>query len=135
MRQITTLSRINVEIEGRPISQSGSRSLGEIHVRQRLSAPAQCELVFFDPPERFDDASALTPGSSLRVLVSDQELFAGQITAVEYIHGPEGGRELRARAYDPLHKLGKRQPVRAHVEFTLADLARDIAADAGLSVE
>ena len=135
MRQIATLSRVNVEIEGRPITQSESQALGEIHVRQRLSAPAQCELVFFDPAERFDGASAMTPGASLRVVVSDQELFTGQVTAVEYVHGPEAGRELRVRAYDPLHRLGKRQPVRAHVEFTLASIASEIVAGVGLRVE
>jgi phage baseplate assembly protein gpV/phage protein D len=135
MRRIATLSRVNVEIDGRPITQIESQALGEVHVRQRLSAPAQCELVFFDPTERFDDASAMTLGASLRVLVSDQELFAGQITAVEYVHGPEAGRELRVRAYDPLHRLGKRQPVRAHVQFTLTSLASEIVAGVGLSVE
>jgi uncharacterized protein involved in type VI secretion and phage assembly len=135
MRQIATLSRVTVEIDGRPITQSGSQALGEVHVRQRLSAPAQCELVFFDPPERFDDASAMTLGSSLRVAVSDQELFSGQVTAVEYVHGPEAGRELRVRAYDPLHSLGKRQPVRAHVQFTLAEIAKDIVGSVGLRVD
>jgi len=135
MRSITNLSRVQVEIEGRPIAQSVAHALGEVHVRQRLSAPAQCELVFFDPPERFDITSAMTPGASLLVVVSDQELFSGQVTAVEYVHGPEAGRELRVRAYDPLHRLRKRQPVRARVQFTLAGLAREIVADLGLRVE
>jgi phage protein D/phage baseplate assembly protein gpV len=135
MRQITNFPRVNIEIEGGPITQIESQALGEVHVRQRLSAPAQCELVFFDTPERFDSASAMMPGASLHVVVSDQELFTGQVTAVEYVHGPEAGRELRVRAYDPLHKLGKRQPVRAHVQFTLASLARDIAGGVGLRVD
>jgi uncharacterized protein involved in type VI secretion and phage assembly len=135
MKPITNISRVKVEIEGRPITQVESQALGEVHVRQRLSAPAQCELVFFDPHERFDSASAMTPGSSLRVMVSDQELFTGQVTAVEYVHGPEAGRELRVRAYDPLHRLRKKQPVRAHVRVTLPGLAREIVADVGLRVE
>jgi phage protein D/phage baseplate assembly protein gpV len=135
MRQISTLSRVHVEIDGRPIAQSESQALGEVRVRQRLSAPAQCELVFFDPPDRFDGASVMTPGASLRVVVGDQELFTGQVTAVEYVHGPEAGLELRVRAYDQLHRLGKRQPVRAHVQFTLASLAREIVGDLGLQVE
>ncbi len=137
MRRIANLSQVDVEIEGRPLSQIESQSLGEIHVRQRLSAPAQCELVFFDPPERFDGASAIRPGASLRVVVRGQEpeLFSGQVTATEYVYGPEAGRELRARAYDPLHRLRKRQPVRAHVRFTLADLARDMVRDLGMHVE
>ena len=135
MRQITNLSRIKVEIGGNPIAQSEAQALGEIHVRQRLSAPAQCELVFFDPPEGFDNAPAPQPGTSLRVVVNDQELFSGQVTALEYGYGPEGGRELRARAYDPLNRLRNRQPTRAHVQFTLADLAKEIVAGAGLRVE
>src|SRR5262249_15034661 len=135
MRSITNLCQVKVEIDGRPITQIESQSLGEVQVRQRLSAPAQCELVFFDPQDRFDGASAMTPGASIRVGVSDQELFSGQVTAVEYVHGPEAGRELRVRAYDPLHRLRKRQPVRAHVQFSLADLAREIGSSVGLSVE
>jgi phage protein D/phage baseplate assembly protein gpV len=132
MRQITNLPGVKVEIDGRPIAQSESQSLSEVHVRRRLSAPAQCELVFFDLTEH---ASAMTPGASLRVFVSDQELFNGQVTALEYVHGPEAGRELRVRAYDALHLLGRRQPVRARVQFTLASLANEIVADTGLSVE
>ena len=135
MRQITNLSRVKVEIAGRPMAQSESQALGEVHVRQRLSAPAQCELVFFDTPEDFDGASAMTPGAPLRVAVSDQELFSGHVTAVEYVYGPESGRELRVRAYDPLHRLRKRQPPRAHVRFKLAELASEMVTDLGLQVE
>jgi phage protein D/phage baseplate assembly protein gpV len=135
MRQITNLSRVKVEIDGRPISQNEAQALGEIHVRQRLSAPAQCELVFFDPPESFDNAPVMTPGAPLRVFVSEQELFSGQVTAIDYVYGPESGRELRVRAYDPLIRLRKRQPARAHVWFSLAELASDMANDLGLRVE
>lgn len=137
MRQIASLSRINVEFDGRPITQSAAQALGEARVQQRLSAPAQCELVFFDPPEPFDHASAMTPGASLRLVVRDQEpeLFSGQVTAVEYLYRPGAGRELRVRAYDLLHRLRKRRPVRTHVQVTLAGLAREIVADLGLSVD
>jgi len=135
MRQITNLSQVKVEIEGRQIAQSGAQALGEIHVRQRLSAPAQCELVFFDPPEGFDNAPVMTPGAPLRIVVSEQELFSGQVTAIDYVYGPEAGRELRVRAYDPLIRLRKRQPARAHVRVTLAELAREMVVDLGLRVE
>ena len=39
------------------------------------------------------------------------------------------------RGYDALHRLRKRQPVRAHVQVALADLARELTADAGLTVD
>jgi phage protein D len=77
----------------------------------------------------------MTPGTPLRVAVSGQELFSGHVTAVEYVYGPESGRELRVRAYDPLHRLRKRQPTRAHVRFKLAELASEIVSDFGLRVE
>ncbi|HKQ77855.1 MAG TPA: phage baseplate assembly protein V [Blastocatellia bacterium] len=137
MTQITDISRINVEIGGRPIAQIAAQALGAVHVQQRLSAPAQCELVFFDPLENFDNASPMRPGEALRVVVKDQEpeLFSGEVTAIEYGYEPGAGRQVRVRAYDPLHRLRKRQPVRAHVQVTFADLAREIAGNLGLRVE
>jgi len=42
---------------------------------------------------------------------------------------------VRVRAYDLLHRLRKRQPVRLHVQMTAADLARELVADLGVSVE
>src|SRR5262249_55030618 len=131
------LSQIIVEVDGRPLSPEEARMLGEARIQQRLSSPAQCEMVFFDPAGPLGNASAMAPGASLRVVVRDQEpeLFAGEVTAVEYVYGPGRERETRVRAYDLLHRLRKRQPVRTHVQVTLADLAREMAATAGLRVE
>jgi phage protein D/phage baseplate assembly protein gpV len=79
----------------------------------------------------------MAPGSSLRLAAGGYELplFSGQVTAVEYGYEPSHGREVRVRGYDLLHQLRKRQPVRAHVQVTLADLARELVADLGLSVQ
>jgi phage baseplate assembly protein gpV/phage protein D len=62
-------------------------------------------------------------------------LFEGQVTAVEHVYAPDGGRELRVRGYDALHRLRKRQTVRAHVQVTPRDLARDLVSDLGLDVQ
>jgi phage baseplate assembly protein gpV len=59
----------------------------------------------------------------------------GQITAQEYIYQPSRGRELRVRGYDMLHVLRKRQTLRAHIQVTPYDLACELVADVGLSVE
>jgi phage baseplate assembly protein V len=77
------------------------------------------------------------PGIAMRVLVGAKRepLFAGEVTAVEHVYGPARGREIRVRGYDLLHRLRKRQSVRAHVQVTPADLARELTADLGLAVQ
>jgi phage protein D len=64
-----------------------------------------------------------------------EPLFSGEVTAVEYVHCAGGPREVRVRGYDVLHRLRKRQPVKAHVQVSLRDIARELVADLGLSVE
>ena len=102
-----------------------------------LSQPTVCELVFRDPPGPLAIDSALQPGTMIRVLVRGQRipLFVGQVTAVEYKYEPSGGREFRVTAYDLLHRLRKNGSVRAHVQVTLDDLARELASSQGLSVQ
>ncbi|MBP1466292.1 phage baseplate assembly protein V [Candidatus Chloroploca sp. M-50] len=106
-------------------------------VQQQLSLPCQCELVFVDPPQHLSAAHRLAPGTSLRIRVPDQRdpLFVGEITALEYTYDPAGGRELRVRGYDLLHRLRKRQSVRSHVQVSLYDLAQELVADIGLTVD
>jgi phage protein D/phage baseplate assembly protein gpV len=54
---------------------------------------------------------------------------------VEYVHGAAGTRRLRVRGYDVLHRLRERQPVRAHVQVTPEELARELVSELGLTVE
>ena len=73
-------------------------------------------------------------GAMLRLRVGDQPAFSGQITAVENDYGPSRRLEVRVRGYDLLHRLRKRQPVRAHVQVSAADLARELASDLGVAL-
>ena len=111
-------------------------ALGDVRILQRLSCPALCELTFHDPPGPLSLPAALNPGSTLRVTVAgfDQPLFVGEVTAAELHYDPKNGRMLRIRGYDLLHRLRKRQSVRAHVQVTLEDLAQDLTADLGIAV-
>ncbi len=137
MNPILTLPEIVIEREGIALSAQETIALGEVYVSQMLSQPTQCELVFRDPPGPLLIDLALQPGTMIRVLVRGQRtpLFSGQVTAVEYHYEPSGGREFRVRAYDLLHRLRKNGSVRAHVGVTLDDLARELAAPHGLSVQ
>jgi uncharacterized protein involved in type VI secretion and phage assembly len=109
-----------------------------VRVKQVLSLPAVCELSFSDPEGVLGEASwPLRPGVNWEVAVLGvaPALFTGQVTAVEYGYSSRSSREVRVRGYDVLHRLRKRQPVRTHVQVTVAELAEQFAADVGLSVE
>jgi phage baseplate assembly protein V len=136
MSRVGGLPAVTVELGGAALPPAELRSLGSVRVQQRLSLPTLCELVFLDPRGTLA-STRLAPGTSLRVSTTAQvePLFTGEVTAVEYAHKAGGPREVRVRGYDVLHRLRKRQPVRAHVQVTPRDVARELVADLGLSVE
>lgn len=136
MRSVRGLPELRVEVDGTPLAPEELRTLESMRVQRHLSLPAQCELTFSEPQGPLA-TRGLPPGSTLRISVATRRepLFAGEVTAVEYVHGAAGARQVRVRGYDLLHRLRKRQPVRAHVQVTVRDLARELVADLGLSVE
>ncbi|WP_309893006.1 phage baseplate assembly protein V [Archangium sp.] len=136
MKSVRGLPELRVEVDGTPLPPEELRTLESLRVHRHLSLPAQCELTFTEPQGPLA-TRGLPPGSTLRISVATRRepLFAGEVTAVEYVHGAAGTRQVRVRGYDVLHRLRKRQPVRAHVQVTVRDLARELVADLGLSVE
>lgn len=137
MSGVTTLPALVLEVDGLPLAAEDGRALGAAQVVQRLSLPTLCELVYYDPPASSTITDRLQPGAALRVLFEDDSLplFVGQVTAVEHVYGPTAGYEVRVRGYDLLHRLRKRQQVRAHVQVTVRDLAQELVADVGLRVQ
>jgi phage baseplate assembly protein V len=135
--QVRSLPQLTIEADGTPLSVADMYGLTEARVQQRLSLPTMCELTFSDPPGPLSAAGVLVPGTALRLLVQDNStpLFEGEVTAVEYVYGPANSREVRVRSYDLTHRLRKHQQVRAHVNVTVEDLARELVADAGLTVQ
>lgn len=133
MTQIVALPQVLIEVDGSTLDDEEMRELALVRVRQRLAAPAQCELTFHGEV----DSTLPSAGSRLRVGVSgrDAPLFAGQITAVEHVFGPDRDYGLVVRAYDPLHTLRKRQRARGLVQTTVEEIANDLAGELGLSVD
>src|SRR5258708_30735370 len=131
MSRVATLPQLIVNVDGSPLAPE--LTLGEVRIQQRLSVPTLCELTFYDQSV----LSSLTPGAALSVSARGQSvpLFTGEITAVEHVYGPAHGYEVRVRGYDMLHRLRKRQSARAHVQVTLSDLAQEMVADLGVTVE
>ena len=134
---VLSLPRVVIEGDGGPLGPLEAGALAEVVVRQVLSAPAQCELTFLDPPPDANVAGAFLPGGSLRLRLPDRDqvLFAGEVTAVERVYEPDRGRAIRIRAYDRLHRLRERGAPRVHLEVTPARLAADLASAVGLSVD
>jgi phage protein D/phage baseplate assembly protein gpV len=134
---VIAVPQVVVQLDGNPLADEDRASLEQIRIQQKLSLPALCELTFVDPKGSLVSAARPTVGASLYVGLQGATgpLFSGDMTAIEYAYKPSHELEVRIRGYDVLHRLRKQQPVRAHVEVKLADLARELAAEAGLSVE
>ena len=132
---IASVGQLTVEIDGAPLAPSEAACLSGLRVRHALSLPAQCELAFHGiGPELADRAPDLV-GSSLKVAGDNGAAFEGEITAVEHSYGPDGGKELRLRGYDVLHRLRKRQSVKFRDDVDAGELSRQFAADLGLSAD
>jgi hypothetical protein len=94
---------------------------------------AACAASSFFRHERRELPSSFDVGSTLRVVVaSDEPLFDGEIEALSSVRSGKRARDSRPHA---LHRLRQRRPIRAHVARTLGELASDLVADLGLSVQ
>jgi phage baseplate assembly protein gpV/phage protein D len=133
---IETLPRLTIELGGLALDEDAAMALRQVRVLQKLSLPALCELTFREPRGGLASAEEFLPGAALRVRVNDvdEALFVGEVTAISHRYGPANEREVCVRAYDPMHRLRKRQPVRAFVELHLRDLANEVAGDLGFSI-
>ncbi|MGZ6705371.1 MAG: phage baseplate assembly protein V [Solirubrobacteraceae bacterium] len=133
MRAVATLPQVLVEVEGELLGDAVLRDLATVRVRQRLSAPAQCELAFHGPVE----TELPAPGVALRVAATghDTPLFSGQVTVVEHVFGADRDHQALVRAYDPLHRLRKTRHARAITGSTVEELAGELAGRVGLAVD
>lgn len=136
MRAFTRLPMVTVEIDGVSLPDEETRALGTIRVRQELSVPTLCELTFVDPPGPLTASWRATVGAPLTILVGMDRslLFTGEITAISHEHSPSHEARVQLRAYDPLHRLKKRQSVRSFVEATVEEVVAELTGDLGASV-
>lgn len=138
MKSAAIAPAVEILVDGSILDDTSLASLASVRVARRLSLPAQCEIAFaLDGPDAGDLAAKLPIGAAIDVTVADDTgaLFSGDVTAQEWVHDPDGAAELRIRAYDPLHRLRKRQKVVARTDLTAADLASELGGEAGLGVE
>jgi phage baseplate assembly protein gpV/phage protein D len=134
MKSMGELPQVRLSFDGAPLDAAAAASVAAVRVQQRLSLPAICDVTFVQRARPLEHLPRIGARLALRV-DDDALLFEGDVTAIEYSSRPATGRTAHIRAYDDLHRLRARQPVKAHTDFTPASLAREVAADAGLTVE
>lgn len=135
--QLKTIPQISIEIDGVKTAFSEMRSLAELRVQQRLSLPTLCEITFLDSTEYLLANEIMSLGAELKINVGEyvEPLFSGQITAVEYLYEPSSIRKVRLRGYDKLHRLRKRQSVRALLQMTLQELIGELVSEFSIEIE
>ena len=134
MKTVGMLPQVRLLIDGEALTANIAAALASVRVQQRLSLPSLCELTFSLRIETIEGLPRVGAHLELRV-EEDALLFQGDVTALEYSSRRNTGRVLRVRAYDALHRLRKSQPVKAHAQFTAADLARELAGPLDLEVD
>jgi uncharacterized protein involved in type VI secretion and phage assembly len=128
------MSAISLELDGAAPDARLAGCLSEVEIRQSLNAPSLAVLTFHDPPTQAAGSIAMGVAVALRAPDGTQ-LFTGEITAIRRRILGTRERSLEVRAYDPLHRLRKRQNLRQMTDTGLADFASTVAGDLGLSVE
>ncbi|MGE5721634.1 MAG: phage baseplate assembly protein V, partial [Sphingomonadales bacterium] len=130
---IGAMAAMDISINGDPLPPGIAASLTSASVCQALNAPAMALLGFADT--NADAIAGLHLGSGLIVTAPDGAcLIDAEVTAIEERIKPDGVRTLVVRGYDRLHRLRKRQRVRAKTSVNLADLLDEAAQDIGASV-
>ncbi|HET8682774.1 MAG TPA: phage baseplate assembly protein V [Micromonosporaceae bacterium] len=144
---------VTVRVDGRPVPGRGSARLLSARVATRLNQPAQCEVAFATsragpaPLTGFPLGGSLWlglagggggagagAGAGADAAGAGEPLFTGEITCVEQETEADGTTTVRLRAYDRLHRLRKRQELRAFESVTAAGLAGQLAGAVGLRV-
>lgn len=129
--EVIGLPPLTISVAGSELGSDALAALTALRVHQRLGAPAQCELTLAAAPPAVADRLAI--GAALSVSLG-AALFTGEVTALELAHRAHGTLDVRVRGYDVLHRLRKRQPVRAHLGLSAAALARELVGDLGVRV-
>ncbi len=135
MIEIRGIPLVAVSAGGRQLNAPELAALIEVRVVQALAVPAQCELVFRDPPGPLPDRDRLQIGMQLEVDVPGNAsipLFAGQITAVEHVYTARNEHEIYVRCYDALQQLRREQRTRALSNLAFDRIVKQLAADAGV---
>ncbi len=133
----SVVPHVTIKIDDLELSSEIVQTIQAIRVNQILSAPSQCEILLPEAHEIFSIEALSNVGSLIYIKIENHNpaLFYGQITAIDYVYDTSQRPLISIRAYDLLHQLRKRQPVRSHVQINLHQLAQEFTQDLGIEVQ
>ncbi|WP_194410450.1 phage baseplate assembly protein V [Microbacterium cremeum] len=128
---------VRLRVAGAEVDPVGVGMLTTVRVRREASAPAVCAVTFDDPAGAAELERLLAPGVDVEVGVDGfaEPLFTGDVVVLERAFRPDGTMLLTARCQDAAHRLRADSRMRAFVDVSVAELARDLVAPAGLDVQ
>jgi len=137
MKPFSVVPHITIKVDGSEISSELIQTIHAIRINQILSAPSQCEIEVPEAHQQISTEILSKIGSLIEIKIDqyDSALFYGQITAVELAYNASSKPFISIRAYDLLHQLRKRQPIRTHNQVNLHQLAHDITHDMAITVK
>lgn len=139
MSNVATVQALLIEVDDRDLTVEAGNALKEVRIRQHLSESTVCTLIFTEPEggRNFIRNNRLMVGVRLQLSTSDRQapIFSGTITGFEYRYGPAGQVVVTVSAADDLYALTKHQPVTAHIQVTVPELAETMLSGSGISVE
>jgi phage protein D len=138
-RSTSTVAQFEVKSNGSAIPPAMAEDLVEITVDGSVHLPDMAVLSFVDVDFRWSSADELKPGQELRIKFGYEreleEVFVGEITAVEISGEPRGGQRLLVRGYDRAHRMHRGRRTRTFIEMKDSEIASQIAGDLGLSAD
>lgn len=130
---VHSIPEFEVRVAGRAVVRALLHHVVEVSINERLSLPTQAEVTFFFSAATEFPQIADT-GDELSILIEAKNMFQGDVTAIEYEIPSTGGRLIRVRGYDQLHRMRKRQSVRSFEQMSFRELTVRLADESGLSV-
>lgn len=133
-------SQILLEVDGVKTPRDVLIQLVEVEVDQHAYLPTMATLRLDDPELRLLDHGPFNLARTLRIGAemedgSKVQLFEGEITALEPDFGSGMNAELTVRAFDRLHRLYRKPNSVGHQNVKDSDIAKAVAAAAGLRAE
>ncbi|MEO1576150.1 MAG: contractile injection system protein, VgrG/Pvc8 family, partial [Pseudomonadota bacterium] len=130
------LPQVRVLVDDATIPRADARALSHIRILRRLCQPTYCELALDTTAAASPTDRLFEPGVSLTILDrADAVLFSGEVTGLRQHFGGSRVRRLCVTAFDPLHRLRKRQSIRAFPELNAVELAEHLVQDMGIHVD
>ncbi len=130
---------IKVEVDGQPLDAEAEGALVRVIVDDHLLLPDTFELTLQETPDvSIGDKARLRVGSVVRISASAEGeasptlLIHAEVTALEGVYREGKAPVLVARGYDHVHRLSRGRKSAVFSNMKYSDIARDIAAKAGL---